>query len=108
LNADEIIILLKLKVINPSSKLIIKESVAALAGLINKSHLKELINDLEHEFFSVEVVILLTHRLVDVIEMHTPPARTRRLHLAGNKLLELVFLITDLDRVALDLVPNQV
>ena len=47
------------------------KSIAALARLIYKTHLKELIYDLEYEFLRVEIVKLLTHSFVYVIEMQS-------------------------------------
>jgi hypothetical protein len=43
-----------------------------------------------------------------VVKVHPPPAGPGGLHLARDKLLELVLLVTDLDSIALNLVPNQV
>ena len=52
------------------------KSIAALARLIYKTHLKELIYDLEYEFLRVEIVKLLTHSFVYVIEMQSMIAPT--------------------------------
>ena len=50
------------------SELIIEVSVLALGRLIDESHLEQFVDDFEHELLGVEVVELLTHRLVNVFE----------------------------------------
>jgi hypothetical protein len=43
-----------------------------------------------------------------VVKVHPPPTGPGGLHLARYELLELILLVTDLDSIALNLVPNQV
>jgi hypothetical protein len=43
-----------------------------------------------------------------VVKVHPPPTSPGGLHLARDELLELILLVTDLNSIALNLVPNQV
>ncbi len=43
-----------------------------------------------------------------MVEVHPSPTGPCGLHLARDELLELVLLVTDLNSIALNLVPNQV
>jgi hypothetical protein len=52
------------------SKLIIKEGIAALARLVDETHLEEFVDNLEYKFLGVEIVELLTNSFVYVIKVH--------------------------------------
>jgi hypothetical protein len=43
-----------------------------------------------------------------VVEVHPPPTCPGGLHLTRDEFLELILLVTDLNSIALNLVPDQV
>ena len=76
-----------------------KEGVAALACLVDESHLEELVDDLKDELLGVEVVELMAHRLVDVLERHASAGAACLEHVRDEH-VQLLLLISNLYCVA--------